>query len=161
MKFEVFCAGQCRDDGLISQVGGCGVVLKCVDDIGRIQWREFGFGLSGSSQLLCDIQAVRLALSSIIPAGRSHEVTLNLENPQVATFLTAPEPSIAVLQLAAKYRHQIAEMRRWYGYYTAISIQVHAGSLHFLDKARELAQAAMESQKASDSLTYQEDSHGK
>lgn len=157
MKFEIYCAGCCRDDGTLSQVGGCGIVLRCVDDIGRIQWRDFSFGLAGSSQLLSDIQAVRLALSSVIPSGRSHDVTLNLENPQVATILTAKE----LPDCAKDYKHQVSEMKRWYGYYTNISIQVHAGPLTHLDKARGLAKRAMETQKQTDSLTYQEDANGK
>lgn len=147
MRFEIYCAGASRDDGLISQMGGCGVVLVAVDNHGRVQSREFSFGLGGSPKLLADIQSVRLALASIIPPMRSNKCLLYLDNPDVASFLTT-----STIMLG--FREQIGELKRWFSYYKDISVNLLVGPNQYLNKAKELAQNGLTKQTNTDSRTF-------
>ena len=51
MKISIFCAGAVRGDGVDNRLGGCGVVIVATDEHGRGQYREFSYGLGGSSLL--------------------------------------------------------------------------------------------------------------
>lgn len=145
---EILCVGMSKDK-ITTKIGGCGVVLIATDEHKRKQKREFSFGLGNSPQILTDIQACRLALSSVIPASRHTEVMLYLDNPEVASVLTN-DTTIAA------FKEQIAELKRWKSYYKNLTINVVDESNLKLSRARELALIGLESQENTDSGTLQE-----
>jgi len=146
MKIELYASGISNNDE-ISPSAGCGVVLFAIDDYKRIQCREMSFVLDNSPQLLADVQATRLALSSIIPSMRKHSCLLFINNQNVADFLTS---SIIVKEI----EDQIFELKRWYGYYNDISINLLSTTNQHFESSKNLAKLALESQKPFDSGTY-------
>lgn len=147
MKFEIYCAGLSRDEGQISQIGGCGIVLLATDGQRRVQCREFAFGLGSSSQMLADVQAARLALASIVPAMRVHRCFLFIDSQDVANFLTSPATVLGI-------REQVAELKRWYGYYKDVSVNLLSAIHPRFERAKELAKQGLDSQAPYDSGTF-------
>jgi len=147
MKVDVFCASAVRDGEHFSQMGGCGVVLIATDDHNRVQCREFSYGLGGSSLILCDIQASRIALASIAPGMRSELVTIFTESMEVADLLTSTRES-------HKFIHQTAELRRWGSYYKDLSVNVVTNVIGHMARAKELAIVGLNKQRNSDSGTF-------
>jgi ribonuclease HI len=145
MKIEIYCAGLCRDEGE-SQLGGCGIVLVSSDEYGRSQYRELSFGLGGSSQILSDIQACRLGLSAIIPSVRSSQVTMFVENHDIATILTSNITMVG-------FKDQILDLHRWRSYYKNFTVHMCAGPHRMFDRVKDLAKQALITQKNTDSLT--------
>lgn len=149
MNIAIYCIGAARDEGTLSQIGGCGVVLVAVDEYSRVQSREFSFGLANSNRVLSEIQACRLAFASIIPRFRSGNVTLFIECPDVAEFLTSDVTLVG-------FKDQILDLRKWRKYYKNLSVNVVTGSNQRLDRARELANLGLKSQNNTDSKTREE-----
>jgi hypothetical protein len=147
MNIELYAAGVTRDEGKLSHLAGAGTVLVATDDLGRVQCRHFYFGMGGSSLVLTEIQAARLALASVIPSCRVYKTTLLTDNPVVAAVLTGTAPQEGQEQ-------QVAELRRWWSYYRDIRVEVLAGGHPHLDKARALAKDGLEKQDNFDSLTF-------
>ncbi len=144
MTLDLYCVGMSQGEDF-HILGGCGILMLFRDDHGRTQRREFAWGLGGSSQELCDFQAVRLALASVAPAFRGARTTVHVESPEVAAYLTkdAPDDQVGAM----------VDTSRWYGYYKDIQVMVHAEPGSQLARARELAKMGMSTQKEFDSLT--------
>jgi len=142
MKVKLIAAGACRDDGEITQVSGCGVVLLFIDEHGREQTREFGWALGGYSANMADVMASRIALSSVLPQFRIGETVLVINSEYVHTFLT---------EKAKSDIFEISELLRWFSYYPKITVA--NGSEEEMARAVELAEEALESQENYDSGT--------
>jgi len=152
VQINLYCAGLCRDEGQLSQLGGCGLVLTSTDDYGRPQYREYHYGLGSSDQALCDVQAARLVLASVAPAFRAAKVTLYVDNPKLAEYLIDGVPEIDV--------QTYKEARRWISYFNDVNVVVQAGDHPQLDRAKELARMGLETQREFDSLTVAGDHNG-
>lgn len=111
----------------------------------RMQRREFHWGLGASAQGLCDLQAVRLALASVAPAGRGARTVVHINSPEVADYLTHPLPDDG--------NKIVIDMRRWYGYYKNITVMMHADQHGSIARAGDLARMGMDTQKEFDSQT--------
>ena len=114
MKIDLYCVGMCRDDGEPTQLAGCGIVVASTDDHNRTKYRTFKYALGNSTQDLADLQAVRLALSSVKSAFRDSTTILHTDSPYAARML---EPVFCG-------HIEITEIRKWYGYYDDISVVV-------------------------------------
>jgi hypothetical protein len=97
--------------------------------------------------MLSDVQAVRLALSSIIPAMRGYPTNLFITNQDVANFITSPAIMLG-------YREQINELKRWYSYYKDIAVNLLTNSHSYYNRACELARQGLDSQISYDSGTF-------
>lgn len=146
MTIDIYCAGLSEGESLQAQ-GGCGIVLAFTDAHGRAQYREFHYGLGCSSQVLCDFQAIRLALAAVAPAYRSAKTTVHTDSIMVADALSGSVPATGKAATEAK---------RWYGYYKNIHLAVHGEPDAMLTKAQQLARRGLDSQRDFDSTTVQE-----
>lgn len=155
MKFDVYCAGACRDEGELSQLGACGYVLVMTDSRGS-RLREFGFALGGSDSGLAEAQAVRLALASIAPAHRSSAMVIHTTYPPVAEMLSSDGPG-------PDEPMAVKDLRRFLGFYPAVEVVLEAEPSPHLVRARQLAKLGVETQKDFDSGTLDPrgDSDGK
>lgn len=124
-------------------MGGAGVVLVFIDAHDRSQLREFHFALGGSDQELSEIQAVRLALASVLPSCRGAKTVLHLESLGLAERL----------KMGTHQDTPTKEALRWYGYYRNIEITVHSEPQGHLLRAVELARIGRDTQRDFDSLT--------
>lgn len=145
MKFDIYCAGTCRDEGEFAQVGACGYVLAMTDQRG-IRLREFGFALGGSDTALAEVQAVRLALASIAPAYRTSVAVIHTTCPLVAETLSSDaDPSDP---------KTVRDLRRFFGFYPAAEVVLETEPSPYLVRARQLAKLGVETQKDFDSGTF-------
>jgi hypothetical protein len=142
MKLDLFCVGVCRDDGEPTQIAGCGIVSKFVDDHDRVQCREFGWALGNSSERLAQLQAARLALCSVLPQFRGYPATLHVSNSIV-------EKSLDIETDPEEFLYEIVALRTWYGYYKSITIIVSPMD----ERVVELANIALDTQQHYDSGT--------
>lgn len=124
MKVDLICAGSCRDNGKPTQIAGCGVIVELIDDHDRRQIREFGWALGSSTSNLADIQAARLALSSVLPQFRGYYTTLHVCSKYVFNLLSRTDSSKQAPYTITpkKNLHEISELRKWFGYYKSISV---------------------------------------
>jgi|10_taG_2_1085330.scaffolds.fasta_scaffold00790_10 hypothetical protein len=156
MRVDLVCAGACQDDGLPTQIAGCGIIIRLIDDHDRVQSREFGWALGGSTANLADVQAVRLALSSVLPQFRGYPTILYVNSNYVFNLLEK-ENKHTFKATSKKNKSEIEEMRRWFGYYKSISMvkyNQHADmDVEILTRTIQLAQDALESQQHHDSGT--------
>lgn len=141
---DIYCVGMSQGEDL-TLLGGCGIVLVYTDDYKRIQQREFHFGLGGSNIDLCEIQAVRLGLAATTPAIRGVKTTLHIRSTFVADGLTKT--------LDVHCSDAMKEARRWYSYYKNIHVVVHSEPNGLLQKAAQLANIGMTTQREFDSQT--------
>lgn len=146
MSIDIYCAAAVARSGEINQTGGCGVVLVAMDRFHRKQQREFSYGLGGSSLNLCEIQAVRLGLASVLPGHRATKVTIYVDSQDLASILTT---NVAMMG----YLSQIGDMRKWCNLYKDLSVHLLAVPNTYLDKAKKLAKIGCEEQKNRDSST--------
>lgn len=143
MRIFFYCAAYCVDPGEPSQLSGCGIVLRFIDEGERIKRRELGFALGGSDLLLAQIQSVRLALSSVRPGHRSYESYAYVDNDEVIEILGSDDTT--------KYRTAATELRKWFSFYTNLRV-IHDDKDHeFGKRALELAIEATEQQEHFDS----------
>lgn len=144
MNIDIFCVGCSRGED-VTTIGGCGLVMVSVGDDGRVYKREFHYGLSGSDQLLCEFQSVRLGLASVIPSCRGDKVTLHVMSSMVADYLTSGR---------SDETKPMKEAARWYSYYKDIQVVVHSDCRGgYMERADQLARLGMDTQKEFDSLT--------
>lgn len=143
MKIDIHCSGASRGDAH-TMLGGCGVVLRYSDDHGRSRSREMHFGLGNSDQLLCEWQAARIGLASVVPGFRTVKVSLHVESIALANFLG---------DKAQTANQVLVELKRWFGYYRDIDVVVHADAVGPMLRARQLALMGQETQREFDSLT--------
>lgn len=159
MKIDLYCVGMCRDDGEPTQLAGCGIVVASTDDHNRTKYRTFKYALGNSTQDLADLQAVRLALSSVKSAFRDSTVVLHTDSPYAARML---EP-VETLTSMYGYGSEVTEVRRWYGYYDDISVVVEdpddvllpQKSHDSMVQAKDLAKMGLATQEHSDSGTLE------
>jgi ribonuclease HI len=154
MRIDLVCAGACRDNGKPTQIAGCGVIVRFVDEHERVQSRQFGWALGGSTSNLADIMAARLALSSVLPQFRGNHTALHISNMYVFDLLVGEKNP-------RKNKEEVSELRRWFGYYKDITIilynKFNAGGdvmdTETIARVQELAKRALESQEHYDSGT--------
>lgn len=151
MKFDFYCVGLCRDNGKPSQIAGAGIVLVSEDDTGRKRQREFGFPLGGSNSSLAEIQAVRLAMSSIVPNMRHHPTTIHALGTYASRMLATENHEY--LAKPAKNTDEVGELRKWYAFYPKGRVVKGDKAVEGIVRAKELAKAALESQEEYDSQT--------
>lgn len=143
MKILFFCASHCIDPGEPSQLSGCGIVLRFLDEEDRCKRRELSFSLGGSDLLLAQIQSLRLALSSVKPGHRSYESIAFVDNDEVIDILSG--------SLEVNYRTSVIELQRWFSFYTKLRVVHDDVNDVFLNRAKELAIQAAETQEHFDS----------
>lgn len=145
MKFDLYCAAACRDEGDLAQLGACGYVLVMSDPRGT-RSREFHFALGGSDSLLGEVQAARLALASIAPAYRQHPLVLHTSSHDVAEALVSPTTRVPSSKA-------LTDLRRFFGFYRGAEVAVEAAPSPDMMRARQLAKLGLETQKDFDSGT--------
>lgn len=149
MKIDFYCVGMCRDDGEPTQIAGCGIVIVFTDDHNRVKFRSFQYGLGNSSQNLADLQAIRLALSSVTSMFRSGRADVHTDSPYAAQMLERDGKAFVVDSDV----NEVIEARRWYGYYGDITVVVEDPQDDSMVQARDLAEIALATQEHSDSGT--------
>lgn len=138
-----YCAAHCIDPDQPSQLSGCGIVIRFVDEDGRCKRRELAFALGGSDLSLAQIQSVRLALSSVRPGHRSYESHAYIDNDFVIDILAS--------SISTKYKTAVSELRKWFGFFSNLRV-VHDDVEHDLGNcAKDLAIQAAEQQDNFDS----------
>lgn len=150
MKFDLYCAGLCRDNGKLSQIAGAGIVLVN-EDVDQVRRRELGFPLGSSNTYLAEIQAVRLALASIKPGMRHHPTVIHAVGQYAARLLATRDHEYVVKP--SKNVEEIGELRKWYSFYPKIQVVKADKAAVEVIRARELAKVALETQEEYDSQT--------
>jgi len=160
MRLDLVCAAASRDNGKPTQLAGCGVIVRLTDSHKRVQTREFGWALGGSTANLAEIMAARLALSSVLPQFRGYTARLFISSRYVDDLLKMDGQHFVVSP--SKNKQEVEELRRWYGYYKDIAVYRYnrytdrsdVGVLaECIVRAKELANRALESQEHFDSGT--------
>lgn len=153
MKIDFYCVGMCQDNGKPTQIAGCGVVIVFTDDHDRTKFRTFKYGLGNSTQNLADLQAVRLALSSVRPAFRGGETVLHVNSSYVTRMME--REGKAFLSNPQKNSREVTEVRRWYSFYSNISVVVENPDDDNMMQAKDLAEIGLATQEHSDSGTLE------
>lgn len=151
MLIDIYCASSIKDNGKVTQLSGCAIIMTLHDgDVKKI--RKFGYPLGASPLALANIQAARLALASILPVFRgSSTVVLHLPNNPTAKWLE--KGADGKYENNPKSNAQaIEEMRRWSSYYDDLKFYVDKSS-EFMDEVRELARDVVENQEGFDTHT--------
>lgn len=133
-----------KDAGQPTQMAGCGIILSAQQD-SQIKKRFLSFGLGCSDFELSNIQAIRLALASVLPPFRKNKTILYVMNNDVRNCMKGDK---------AKYTDELKELNKWLKYYSDISISLcdFADQIDYTETKR-LAMIAAQSQKNTDSGT--------
>jgi len=150
MKFTIFCDVVVKDEGQATQMAGCGVAI-IAEEGARSKKRSYSFGLGGSDTELSNIQVVRLALASVLPPFRKSEVLLHVTDRRAIDLLARSGADYSITP--DKYQVEIAELRKWYKYYSNITFILDASADKNIIEAHGLATAACQTQKNTDSNT--------
>lgn len=145
MKIDVYCAGKCRDNGLPTQIASCGIIVVFTDDQNQSRFREFSYGLGGSTLNLANMQAIRLGLASVQSAFRANETTIYTSSAYAAKMMNPDvKPSVN--------KEIVEEMRKWASYYQNLAIVVDKDN-PIVVRAKDLADVALATQINTDSGT--------
>jgi len=152
MKIDFYCVGICRDDGKPTQLAGCGIVIVFTDDQNKTKFRSSKYGLGNSTQNLADLQTVRLALASVKSSFRGVESTIiHTSSPHAAKMLE--REGKAFVAGISENTHVVDEIRKWFGFYSNISIIVENPNDDNMIQAKDFADIALVTQEHSDSGT--------
>jgi ribonuclease HI len=151
MKIDMFCVGACKNNGKPDQSAGAGIVLVHQDDSGRVRRREFGFPLGSSNAYLAEIQTVRLALSSVLPAMRHVPTEIHLITQHATKMLHTRDH--AYTAVPKKHADEVGKLREWYAYYPKTRLTTEAKNHEDIVRAKELAKTAIETNEEHDSGT--------
>lgn len=160
MRIELVVAGSCLDNGKPTQIAGCGVIVRFIDEHQRLQYREFGWALGGSTANLADLMAARLALSSVLPQFRGNHTALHTSSKYLFEMLIK-ESKYTYKVNPRKNKKEVEELRRWFGYYKDISVIMYNRhnlgddviGTDVISRVQDLAKRALESQEHYDSGT--------
>lgn len=147
MRIDFFCAAYCHDEGEPTQLSGCGIVLKFADGHDRVSTRELGFALGASDKFLADIQALRLALSSVRPGHRDYECVAYILSDDVVDVLSGK---------SCEHPTAASELRKWFGFYSNLRVISDDHDHESIKRALVLAEAATKNQEHSDSGSMHE-----
>lgn len=153
MKIDFYCIGVCVNDGEPTQLAGCGVVAIFTDDYNRTKFRTYKYALGNSSQRLADLQAIRLALSSVRSLYREANTHLHINSPY--TFGLLEREGKAFIDNPTEYQHEVQQVRQWFGYYGRILVVMGNQNDENMIQARGLADMGLATQEHSDSGTLE------
>ena len=151
MKIEIYCASASRDNGKPTQMAGCGIVLVASDDHRQSKRRTMSFALSSSTVNLADIQVIRLALCSILPAYRKSKIILYTTSKYVADLLHYDGDVYAMNP--TKNTKEVDDMRRLVRSHNDISLILECEECDDYIVAKRLAKYSLDSQNNTDSGT--------
>jgi len=158
MQLKVYAVGCCLNEGYVTQLAGCGILLVAINEIDGVyadcsskMIRRFSYGLGDSGQDLADLQAVRLALASVGPDFRKYPTEIFVNN-QIAFDAVAAKP----VPEAFNDKSVIKGLRKWAGFYDNLTATLSGFTLDdkkHIGEAMLLAEDAAALQKQSDSGT--------
>lgn len=150
MKITIFCDVALENEGQITQMAGCGIILLAEEGT-QSKKRTMSFGLGGSDRELANIQVVRLALMSVLPPFRKVPIFLHVTDRIAIDLLVKSGSSYAIT--STKYNSQVVDMRKWFDYYLNITPILDASNDLIMIEAGDLASTVSKTQKNTDSNT--------
>jgi hypothetical protein len=165
MQLKVYAVGCCLNEGYVTQLAGCGILLAAIDKIDGVyancsskKIRRFSYGLGDSGQDLADLQAVRLALASIGPDFRKYPTEIFVNNQIVFDVTAAKTPEVFndKLHQLLLVQNVIKDLRKWIGFYDDAAVKLSgftSDDKKYMEEAMSLAENAAALQKQSDSGT--------
>jgi len=159
MQLKIYAVGCCLNEGYVTQLAGCGILLVAVDEIDGIyadrsskMIRKYSYGLGDSGQDLADLQAVRLALASVGPDFRKYPTEIFVNNQIVHDIvgLRRLDPT------GEDDEDVIKDLYKWIGFYDNATIKLIGSTLDgkkYMEETMLLAENAAAIQKQSDSGT--------
>lgn len=100
---------------------GCGVILYCKPDTVNTYRRDYGYVLGSSPRRLCCIQAVRLALTTVMPKYRSLPVALHTDD-DVWRMLLIPSEQLGEMCETDQEFEALDQMNIWWDRFENISV---------------------------------------
>lgn len=114
-SIQIYCSAVIINLEYQARLSGCGIILKILDDDKIINTRELAFALGSSDIQLSQIQALRLALSSIKPGHRTYNSVAYVDNETVINILNG-EYEIE------QYSEAIAQLHKWFNSYSSMCV---------------------------------------
>ncbi len=142
---DIYCVAHRKE----SRLGSCGIFISHMDELERVQTRKFGYVIYNSDLELIEIQAVRLAMASLILRCFSDKITIHTESKSLADLLTDSESKPEM------YSKQIDSLRDWLRRCKNLSVVRCADDDALLEEARKLALQVSITGKNFDSKTIQ------
>lgn len=147
MSAEIYVVSITKnEDDFSTRSSTCGIFLIHTDKSNRISKRDFAFRLFGSTHVLSDIQACRLALSSIANF-RSDKVVIYVDNVKLASILAS---DVKVDECPS----ELTDLKRILESYSDVSVSAVAGNNSNMNRANKLANDLFNSNIDYDSGTY-------
>lgn len=116
-KIQIYCSAVSITLEYQARLSGCGIILKVLDDEKIINTRELAFALGSSDLQLAQIQALRLALSSIKPGNRNYNSVTYVDNEMVIDILNKQ-------YIIDRYAEVIEQLHKWFNSYKSMRIVV-------------------------------------
>ena len=160
MQLKMYAVGCCLNEGYVTQLAGCGILLIAIDEIDGIyadrsskMIRKYSYGLGDSGQDLADLQAARLALASVGPDFRKHPTEIFVNNQIVLDIVAAG--IFAGHTVRFDDEDAIKDLYKWIGFYDNATIKLveSTSDKKYIEEAMSLAEDAAAIQKRSDSGT--------